>query len=483
LNLLAFYLQVGDPPLFQGAERDIVFLSMVCSKRSCPTQNQQFHFQRANVALSRARDRCVLVRSIDLRDIPSMDDMKVPIIEFFMNASQSEPVHSDSQSLRPINATKRRCGSMLLKSLLEGRGFQMMDMGVVWKDALCVEHEESDTRAAIMVDCEEGSSQEWMSGFDQQKAIERVGWKCLRLNAVSLAVDYITVVNDVIGFLASVGIKEKVSVPDEEEDDNDLHSDNGRDDAEDAIDMAQVNNDVIDIDDAIAAISSEEDDIDSDSKPAAMQPDAHRSYFDFDQEVNMEPSSFGEVVDLDFLRHPTNVLSPRDDYPDDETTALEVDTRDPETVVARAPGKRSYSAKRSSRSTGPRHSRGIQGNRESERKDSVGFSGSATAGKGSDETPFDSDDSNHESEFNSKSNESSVKSGESARRIKKRKKLDKHSRDGRWYPGKSTEDTGNESNDDLYDTDSELPKLKASKDDDASSQGKDGDQSDEANEE
>lgn len=55
---------VGDPPNFQGAERDVVFLSMVCSRGKVPTQSQLMHFQRANVAMSRAKDRCVLVRSI-----------------------------------------------------------------------------------------------------------------------------------------------------------------------------------------------------------------------------------------------------------------------------------------------------------------------------------------------------------------------------------------------------------------------------------
>ena len=53
---------VGDPPTFQGAERDVVFLSMVCSPGSVPTQNRLMHAQRMNVALSRARDRMVLVR-------------------------------------------------------------------------------------------------------------------------------------------------------------------------------------------------------------------------------------------------------------------------------------------------------------------------------------------------------------------------------------------------------------------------------------
>lgn len=71
---------VGDPPTFQGNERDIIVLSMVCSPGSSPTQNQLLHFQRANVALSRARDQMILFRSIEISDVPNNDDTKIPII-------------------------------------------------------------------------------------------------------------------------------------------------------------------------------------------------------------------------------------------------------------------------------------------------------------------------------------------------------------------------------------------------------------------
>lgn len=85
---------VGDPPAFQGAERDgmildacllslltvhkVIFLSMVCSPGNTPTQNQLFHFQRANVALSRARDQMVLVRSLDIGDVSYSNQQAAP---------------------------------------------------------------------------------------------------------------------------------------------------------------------------------------------------------------------------------------------------------------------------------------------------------------------------------------------------------------------------------------------------------------------
>jgi AAA domain len=175
---------VGDPPMFQGAERDVIFLSMVCSPGNVPAQNQLMHFQRANVALSRARDRCVLVRSIDVADVSSFDDIKIPIITFFAD-------HNDKfSSNRKANKTESNSVFALLKTLLVDRGYALREMGDVWRDALCVEDWRGDGRAALKLDCLSFESpEEWLSSFLQQKAIERVGWKCMRLDAMTVTVD------------------------------------------------------------------------------------------------------------------------------------------------------------------------------------------------------------------------------------------------------------------------------------------------------
>jgi AAA domain len=190
---------VGDPPMFQGAERDVVFLSMVCSRGSVPAQNQLMHFQRANVALSRARDRCVLVRSIDVTDVSSFDDIKIPIINFFTN-------HTDA--IKKANKPESNAVSTLLKTLLVDRGYALREMGEVWRDALCVENCNGDTRAALKLDCQcFESPEEWHSSFLQQKAIERVGWKCMRLDAMTLVVDPHNAMSLIEEFLVTAGVE------------------------------------------------------------------------------------------------------------------------------------------------------------------------------------------------------------------------------------------------------------------------------------
>jgi superfamily I DNA and/or RNA helicase len=124
---------VGDPPTFQGAERDIIFISMVCSQGSVPTQNQQMHAQRANVAMSRARDRCILVRSIGLNDIPNNEDIKLPIIEFFQAAHTKTEVLDETVPAPSASGWMEGDHSVraLLERVLCGRGYAVRDMGVV----------------------------------------------------------------------------------------------------------------------------------------------------------------------------------------------------------------------------------------------------------------------------------------------------------------------------------------------------------------
>jgi AAA domain len=199
---------VGDPPMFQGAERDVVFLSMVCSRGNVPAQNQLMHFQRANVALSRARDRCVLVRSIDVADVSSFDDIKIPIITFFVKHKEEILIDRDSTK------TESTAIPTLLRTLLLERGYSVREMGEVWQDALCVEDCKGDARAALKIDCQAYESrEEWLSSFLQQKAIERVGWKCMRLDALTLVVDPHNAISSIEEFLVTAGVEKSPPSP------------------------------------------------------------------------------------------------------------------------------------------------------------------------------------------------------------------------------------------------------------------------------
>lgn len=459
---------IGDPPTFQGAERDIVFLSMVCSRGSVPTQSQLMHFQRANVAMSRARDRCVLVRSIELTDIPSLDDMKIPIIEFFLkNGSASS---EETRTANEGSGHKLRKGTSILKNLLQQQGFLVTAMGVIWKDAICVDHINAETRVAIMVDCENESPQEWLSSYTQQKAIERVGWKCLRIDVLSLLIDFRRTMEYVIKYLASAGIEKPTEVDDDEH-----HQ--AEPQIEDAV--MEVNGEQFqeglfngpENDQEVVTVSSE-DDLD-DRKPAAA-PDRTSNSFDFSQEDSDKPSQFGQVVGLDFLRGRTD--EEFDSGDDEQFYSINAENgrkrnRKPEVEYS---GETEYQNDETNRTgqfddesgSGTRHNplevnndinndiipRSIRTEQVHDNRNFARRSERAGLPNDSSSVLRDSESSGEEQ---SETGFTSLPSTRSKRRYKR---LDKYSRDGRYYPkGNMANGSDHEW---MYDTDSDLPRHK-----------------------
>lgn len=301
---------VGDPPTFQGTERDIIILSMVCSKGSSPTQNQLMHFQRANVAMSRARDQLVLFRSLDIQDVPSPEDMKIPILEFFLKWSSNQEDSDQNEAYKEFNTNSYQ--HFLAKNLVD-LGYKVRSMGKVWKNGICVEHPKADSRVGLFVECVEDSIQDWHLAFKQQKAIERVGWKCLRVDIVSLATRLDETMDSIVRFLRSHGISQPLLVHDT------LEEDIERDDiVGDAADSAPMEDEheaelrqnfaegrnLLARDDSNAYVVVSSDEEDSKRRKICKLRVRHPDQFDVDE---VDASVFGETVELDFLlANPSN---------------------------------------------------------------------------------------------------------------------------------------------------------------------------------
>jgi len=78
-------LQVGSPPDFQGAERDVIFLSMVSSvepgSRLAPLTKETY-VQRYNVAVSRAKDQVWLFHTLTINDLNNEQDLRYQLLEY-----------------------------------------------------------------------------------------------------------------------------------------------------------------------------------------------------------------------------------------------------------------------------------------------------------------------------------------------------------------------------------------------------------------
>ena len=87
-------ISCGDSATFQGKERDIMFISMVASTESKSAQTALHFEQRFNVALSRARDREYLFRSVT-GDMLNPNDLKAKVISHFRSPMPSPRQNTD----------------------------------------------------------------------------------------------------------------------------------------------------------------------------------------------------------------------------------------------------------------------------------------------------------------------------------------------------------------------------------------------------
>ena len=455
---------VGEPPSFQGSERDVVFLSMVSSPGSVPTQSQLMYHQRINVALSRARDRMVLVRSINRSHVPSNEDAKVAVIDYF-----SEHASKDlTEDIPCENASEAYPGSFLpdsihsrviesLSECLSAAGFAVRPMGVVWRGAVCVENTSSGARAAIALENSGEVEQEWSATLTQQRAIERVGWKCARIDTLSWLLDLKTTEAMLLSFLKSAGVtpmkqtavdaegeeenNDEVNVgveednQEEEEDDDDASSSGGGA-ADNARGMLAEEVVVISTDDEGGDIMEMSDATDSEKVKKEDDGGSDDDSDSDDDDDGYDPQNYGNVIQLG--APPTSARANLADSDNESDDGSDLD------VKPKAKGKRKRAEESTELVSGDNN--GMSNGSEDERTESsprkrrrgVSGGGRAAFDGVSDDADYqgdESDESYHEDD--EMSEEDLADDGNISPTHKRRrryKRLDAHSRDGRWYP-------------------------------------------------
>jgi hypothetical protein len=400
---------VGEPPNFQGAERDVIFLTMVCSPGSVPTQSQLYHAQRANVALSRARDRVVLVRSIDVSHVPNRDDIKIPIIDFFLRNNSRDDEDEVEQDKDESSIGFAKQVRSILSDLLSERGYTVRSMGIVWRDGLAVENGE---RAAITIEGIGESTEIWTRIVNQQRVIERVGWKTLRVDAASILLDHEKTLRSIQLFLSNCGVRRPGDEQEEKDRSNEFVLGNQNEAEEDRLEQGvrAVNENMADDEEHEMQAGDDQDDlivISSDDEHGKW--DGGRQRADDNVDDMEDPRNFGDVVDLTFLEK----ADQQDD--DDSDDFLE---SQPRTI---------HRQRRSGRKSNGRAPI------LAHRSDGDTNITTDSKGKGQDGDEIDEDFSRPQKRH--------------------RSRLDQYSRDGRFYPGRGI---FQEDEDHLYDTDSDL---------------------------
>jgi very-short-patch-repair endonuclease len=203
VDVVARKISIGPPPVFQGRERDIMLVSMVVGPGDRAAAHRADMLQRFNVALSRARDRMYLFRSVTETEF-NEHSLNGKVISHF-----KQPFR---QNVRLVEALRERCESGFEVEMFDElvkRGFRVEPQVPCggYRIDFVVEGKEG-RRLAIECDGDRfhGPGQ-WQDDMARQRVLERAGWTFWRCFASSFVRRREEVVDDLMQTLARLGIE------------------------------------------------------------------------------------------------------------------------------------------------------------------------------------------------------------------------------------------------------------------------------------
>jgi very-short-patch-repair endonuclease len=193
----------GDARLFQGSERDIMFLSMVADPKNSRALSGNMFEQRFNVAASRARDRMYLVRSVQLSDLSPVD-IRGGLLTHF-----SKPLDGgtdESKSL--VDACESGFEKQVYTELFT-RGYRVVPQVKAGSFRIdMVVEGGNDSRLAIECDGDEFHGPDrWQADMQRQRVLERAGWTFWRCFASTWSLRRGEVLNELLDRLMVMGIE------------------------------------------------------------------------------------------------------------------------------------------------------------------------------------------------------------------------------------------------------------------------------------
>ena len=191
----------GDARIFQGSERDIIFLSMVADSKQHHALSGAMYDQRFNVAASRARDRMILVRSVRLEEL-STADLRRSLVEHF-----ARPLAANEEE-RSLIALCESGFERDVYTELFTRGYRVIPQvsAAGYRIDMVVEGFD-DRRLAIELDGDEFHGPDrWAADMARQRVLERAGWTFWRCFASAWSLQREAVLAELLAQLDSMGI-------------------------------------------------------------------------------------------------------------------------------------------------------------------------------------------------------------------------------------------------------------------------------------
>lgn len=197
----------GDARTFQGAERHIIFLSLVIDSSGTRALSDQSSEQRFNVAASRAQDRMYLVRSVKLSELSaSGKDLRAGLLQHFSMPIDQQGNGEEEKSLIDL------CESGFERQVyaeLVNRGYRVIPQvkAGAFRIDMVVEGA-NDARLAIELDGDEFHGPDrWQADMNRQRVLERAGWVFWRCFASTWSMRREEVLNDLLARMYALGIE------------------------------------------------------------------------------------------------------------------------------------------------------------------------------------------------------------------------------------------------------------------------------------
>lgn len=202
-DIIARKIAVGAPPVFQGRERDIMLVSMVLDEKSPAAASRAEIEQRFNVALSRARDRTYLFRSVHESKFKE-DSLNARLLQHFR-----EPFKQD---VKKVSRLRERCESGFEEAMFDAlveRGYRVEPQVKAGGFRIDFVVEGNEGRR-LAVECDgdrfHGPDQ-WRDDMARQRVLERAGWTFWRCFGSSFARNRQEVLDDLFATLDTLGIE------------------------------------------------------------------------------------------------------------------------------------------------------------------------------------------------------------------------------------------------------------------------------------
>jgi len=198
----------GNPPSFQGDERDVVFLSLVDSgsgrgplSLQTGEGNMAMLQKRYNVAASRARDQMWVVHSLDVANDLKDGDIRKRLIDYAVDPTSAKMRVEEAQS-----HTESPFESEVAAAII-ARGFKIIPQ---WKvGAYRIDFVVCSGKKKVALECDGEryhGADRIRDDMERQHILERMGWRFIRLRGSEYYRNKSKAVDRVVADLEKMGI-------------------------------------------------------------------------------------------------------------------------------------------------------------------------------------------------------------------------------------------------------------------------------------